>query len=657
MSATVVIVDDSLTVRMDLVEAFGEAGFDTFACTCIAEARETLARERTDVVVLDVVLPDGDGVELLRELREGGGPPVAVLMLSSEAEVKDRVRGLKTGADEYVGKPYDTAHVVARARELVRANTQASGVVAPTILVIDDSATVRESLREHLTAEGFTVVTAASGEEGLQVAAVTRPAAIIVDATLPGIDGSTVIRRVRLDTALRRVPCLLLTGDSEHGAELRALDAGADAFVRKDDGFDVLHARLVATLRRVEGEVSSDASSTLGPFKVLAVDDNDDFLEMLAETLRVDGYDVAFAHSGVEALELLAVQAVDCILLDLMMPGLDGHETCRRIKAAPVMRDIPLIVLTGLDDREATLESLGSGADDCIGKATEPAVLRARVRAQIRRKRFEDENRRIREDLLRTEIEATEARAAQELAETRRMLVEELELKNNELEAFSYSVSHDLRAPLRSIDGFSEALLEDYSAVLDDRGRDYLRRVRAASTRMAELIDDLLLLSRVTRADLNREALDLAVIARHVFAELVRREPERNVELVVAKELPAVGDPRLLQVALENLLGNAWKFTRERPAAHLEVGFSREGDEPAYYVRDDGAGFDMTYAARLFRPFQRLNPESRFPGTGIGLATIQRIVSRHGGRVWAEGTPGQGAAFWFTLPDRPGARP
>ncbi|MBC8069189.1 MAG: response regulator [Deltaproteobacteria bacterium] len=407
---------------------------------------------------------------------------------------------------------------------------------------------------------------------------------------------------------------------------------------------------------RVAGEVGTDASSTLGPFKVLAVDDNEDFLEMLAEILRVDGYDVVFANNGVEALELLAVQTVDCILLDLVMPGLDGHETCRRIKAAPVTRDIPLIVLTGLEQREATLESLASGADDCVGKTTEPAVLRARVRAQIRRKRFEDENRRLREDLLRSEIEATEARAAQELAETRRMLVEELELKNRELEAFSYSVSHDLRAPLRSIDGFSEALLEDYAGVLDDRGRDYLRRVRAASTRMSELIDDLLLLSRVTRADLRREPLDLAVIARQVFGELVRREPERNVELTMATELPAVGDPRLLQVALENLLGNAWKFTRERAAAHLEVGCSREGDELAYYVRDDGAGFDMTYAARLFRPFQRLHPEGRFPGTGIGLATIQRIISRHGGRVWAEGTPSQGATFWFTLPDRPGMR-
>jgi two-component system, NtrC family, sensor kinase len=520
-----------------------------------------------------------------------------------------------------------------------------------TILVIDDSTTVRESLGEQLAAVGFTVVTAVSGEEGLQLAAAVRPDAIVVDAGLPGIDGSTVIRRVRLDSALRRVACILLTGESEHDVELRALDAGADAFVRKDDGFDVLYARLVAIMRRIEGEAVGPSS--LGLCKILAVDDNETYLHALADALRGEGYEVVLAHSGEEALELLAEEAVDCILLDLMMPGIGGQETCRRIKAAPVVRDIPLIMLTARGDREAMLEGLGAGADDYIAKSAETDVLKARVRAQIRRKQFEDENRRVREELLRSELDATTARAAHQLAETRRVLVEELELKNQELEAFSYSVSHDLRAPLRSIDGFSEALLEDYGDLLDDRGRDYLRRVRAASQRMAELIDDLLLLSRVTRADLHREPLELAALARQVFAELVRSAPERNVELTIADDMPANGDPRLLRVVLENLLGNAWKFTSERPLAHIVLGRSQLAGEPTYYVRDDGAGFDMTYAARLFRPFQRLHPESRFPGTGIGLATISRIVTRHGGRVWAEGTPGEGAVFWFTLPERP----
>ncbi len=232
--------------------------------------------------------------------------------------------------------------------------------------------------------------------------------------------------------------------------------------------------------------------------------------------LREEGYDVVLAHSGEEALELLAVQPVDCILLDLMMPGIGGNETCRRIKGAPGMRDIPLIMLTALEDREAMIEGLGAGADDYIAKSSDFEVLRARLRSQIRRRQFEDEHRHLREQLLRSEIEAAEARAARELAETRAALVAELERKNAELEAFSYSVSHDLRAPLRAIDGFSQALLEDYSEKLDATGQDYLRRVRAAAQRMGVLIDDLLELSRVGRSELRRERTDLSTLARSV---------------------------------------------------------------------------------------------------------------------------------------------
>jgi PAS domain S-box-containing protein len=226
----------------------------------------------------------------------------------------------------------------------------------------------------------------------------------------------------------------------------------------------------------------------------------------------------------------------------------------------------------------------------------------------------------------------------------------QLEVANGELEAFAYSVSHDLRAPLRAVGGYSQLLLEEYGQRFDDEGRVMLGRMRDASQRMARLIDDLLHLSRVTRMEMRREAVDLSAIAHETFAELLQAEPDRQVELVVAPGLSASGDPVLLRVLLDNLLRNAWKFTGKKENPRIEVGEGRAPDgRRAFFVRDNGAGFDMTYAAKLFGAFQRLHSEAEFPGTGIGLATVQRIASRHGGRVWAESVVDEGATFHFSL--------
>ena len=225
----------------------------------------------------------------------------------------------------------------------------------------------------------------------------------------------------------------------------------------------------------------------------------------------------------------------------------------------------------------------------------------------------------------------------------------ELEATNKELEAFSYSVSHDLRAPLRAIDGFSQAVLEDYGQNLDKQGKDYLDRVRDGSQRMAQLIDDMLNLSRVTRSEMKRETVDLSGVVRSIATELQKTQPERQVEFVVAEGLTASGDVRLLRVALQNLLTNAWKFTGKHSKAKIQFGVIANNGKPAYFVRDDGAGFDMAYANKLFGAFQRLHAMTEFKGTGIGLATVQRVIHRHGGRVWAEGKVEQGATFYFTL--------
>jgi signal transduction histidine kinase len=246
--------------------------------------------------------------------------------------------------------------------------------------------------------------------------------------------------------------------------------------------------------------------------------------------------------------------------------------------------------------------------------------------------------------LVRSRIRAE--RASKDLQDANR----ELEGANRELEAFSYSVSHDLRAPLRTIDGFSQILLEDYATELDGEGQDYLGRVRAASQHMGNLIDDLLDLSRVSRRPLRKELVDLSSVAAGIVEDFRKSEPGREVEFVTEDGITAWGDVNLLRVALENLLGNAWKFTSKVPHATIEFGSTPQGDgSPEYFVRDNGAGFDARYSDKLFGAFQRLHGVEEFEGTGIGLATVARIVHRHGGRVWAEGEVGKGATFFFTL--------
>jgi DNA-binding response OmpR family regulator len=636
---------------MDLAETLETAGFLNTLCSTLSEARKAVSQNSFALVILDILLPDGDGIEFLQEIRNSANTAkLPVMLLSSEADVSDRILGLKKGADEYVGKPYDHAYIVARALELVRKTETHGGARSNTILIIDDSPTFREELRSALESVGYTVITAGTGEDGLRAAVDSRPAAIVVDGKLPGIDGSIVIRRVRADAALRRTPCILLSGSDDPKGELRALDAGADAYVRKENDTAIILTRVAAVLRSAGAPAAvGRPSSLLGPKKILAVDDSLTYLEEIAGRLRQDGYDVVTARSGEEALELLSVQPVDCILLDLMMPGLSGQETCRRIKDSVGLRDIPLIMHTALEEQEAMIEGINVGADDYIVKSGDLEVLCARIVAQLRRKQFEDENRAIREQLLQKELEVAAATSARELEQTRVAFVEELERKNRELEAFSYSVSHDLRGPLRRINGFVQILMADYAGKLDAEGQDYLRRLCQSTQRMGQVIDDLLLLSRISRAELNHDRIDFSSIARGVLEELKEKDPQRQVTLSIEDHLVIEADGRLMRVVFDNLLGNAWKFTSKVAEPRIEFGAEQQ-DGTIFFVRDNGAGFDMSYSDKLFRPFERLHSESDFPGTGIGLATVHRIIDRHGGRVWAESAVGKGATFYFSIP-------
>ncbi|WP_328476536.1 response regulator [Actinoplanes sp. NBC_00393] len=645
MTPTVLIVDDSLTVRMDLHEAFSDDGFATILCATGAEARTAFTGARFDAAVLDVLLPDADGLELLTELRRTPGrADVVTMLLSSESEVTDRLAGLRVGADEYVGKPYDSGYVVARTRQLLGEPADQPGDRA-TVLVIDDSLTFREQLRDLLEPEGYAVLTAASGEEGLRMAADRRPNAVIVDGVMPGIDGATVIRRVRLDPALRDTPCILMTAADDYATEMQMLEAGADAFVRKQQDLAVVLAKLAAVLRQSAEQLPIEVIGSLhGPGKVLIITPNREDQEVWADALRPEGYDTVVSPAVDDALELLTEQAADCIVVGFEDDVEEARDACRRIREVPQIGDLPVIV-TG--DEHAMLDCLAAGADDYVRRVDIPEGLLAHVRAQIRRKQSHDEARRIREELMRRELDAAEERAARQLAETRAALVEELEWRNQELEAFSGSVSHDLRGPLQVITSFAEHILEEEDGeVLGEVTRHRLTRVHAAAMRMADLVESLLILARASRGELRRAKFDLSATARSVIAEVSARDPDRRVAFTVREGMTADADEGLVRVILENLINNAVKFSRKVEQPVVEVGW----DDGRYYVRDNGAGFPAEQAGQLFRPFARLHDARDFPGTGIGLTTVNRAVERHGGEIRAESAEGRGATFWFTLP-------
>jgi signal transduction histidine kinase len=369
--------------------------------------------------------------------------------------------------------------------------------------------------------------------------------------------------------------------------------------------------------------------------RVLLIEDNPGDARLIRELLaeaKGSSFRVEVVNYLSTGIDRLVRAEADIVLLDLGLPDSQGFDTF--IKVHNLVPQVPIVILSGLTDEELAAKAVSEGAQDYLVKGHVDSNLLGRsLRYAIERKRAEVELQKYRDHLEELVVQRTT----------------ELTAVNKELESFSYSVSHDLRAPLRSIDGFSQALLEDYSDKLDEKGKDYLHRARAAAQRMSQLIDDLLSLSRVTRSEMRHETVDLSTLARKVTTELQKTQPGRHVEFVITEGLTVNGDTALLRVALENMLGNAWKFTGKQPKARIEFGVTHHEGKPTYYVRDNGVGFDMTYVGKIFAPFQRLHSNDEFPGTGIGLATVQRIILRHGGKVWAEGTVGKEATFYFTL--------
>lgn len=379
------------------------------------------------------------------------------------------------------------------------------------------------------------------------------------------------------------------------------------------------------------GESPAKVQTTVS---ILIVDDDSTKRFALKTIMAPLGENVVEAASGADALRQLLRQEFAVILLDVRMPGMDGFETAQLVRQRPLSELTPIIFVTALDQAETDMgRGYDLGAVDFVFAPVVPAILRAKVAVFVELYRAQQELRRYRTRLETLVDERTTA----------------LTSINRELEAFSYSVSHDLRAPLLAFDGLSKTMLEEYGDRLDKRAKDNLKRMRGASQRMTSVFEGLQELFRLTGGEVHREQVDITALAKEIVVELKAANLNRDVKCEIAAGMSASGDTRLVRILLANLLNNAWKFTSNKPSPRVEVDHEVVDGESRMYVRDNGVGFDMVYAHRLFGAFQRLHSQSEFPGAGIGLATARRIVNRHGGRIWAEGAAGEGATFYFVI--------
>jgi signal transduction histidine kinase len=406
---------------------------------------------------------------------------------------------------------------------------------------------------------------------------------------------------------------------------------------------------------------------------ILIIDDDPNNLAILAGCLEDSDFTILVAEDGESGLERADYARPNLILLDVMMPGIDGFETCRRLKAAAGTKDIPVIFMTALSETEYKVKGFESGAVDYVTKPyqRDEVLARVGVHLQIREltsdlrqanelleKRVEKRtaelaraNRELREEnLLRRRAEEEIRKLNEELEQRVAMRTAELELSNNQQESFSYSVSHDLRAPLRAIDGFSRIILDEFITDLPIEAKAYMERICSNVQRMSTLIDDLLTFSRLGRQPLAKRTVESTTLIHELLMEELRDEQEgRPVDLIVSDLPPCEADPQLLRQVFLNLLSNALKYTRKCDLARIEIGTENRDGKQIYYVKDNGAGFDMRYMDKLFGVFQRLHDKHEFEGTGVGLAIVQSIINRHGGEIWAEAEVGKGATFYFTI--------
>jgi PAS domain S-box-containing protein len=489
------------------------------------------------------------------------------------------------------------------------------------ILLVDDDASKMLALENILSSLGQNLVKAHSGKEALRALLNRDFAVVLLDVCMPVMDGFETAAIMREREKLAHLPIIFVTasdGSETHLAQGYSLGA-----------VDYIYTPIVPEILRAKVSVFVQLKLQQERMGRLEQREHEKRLGEVRDRLEVE---VKRNRFFTLSLDLLSIAGLDGYFRQL------NPSWERTLGYTPEeLKSRPFLEFVHPDDRQATLDAMRK-----LEAGESVAEFENRYRARDGSYRWLVWNAApdLEERLIYAVARDVTERKQADLA---------LQMSNQELETFGYSVSHDLRAPLRGIDGFSQALEEDCGGRLDDIGRQHLKRIRAATSRMGLLIDALLQLSRVSSTALRMSAVDLSALARSVVGDLRERDPQRQVECAIAEGARARGDPALLRSVLENLLGNAWKFTGKQEDARLEFSVETSHGSPVYSVRDNGAGFDMKDAAKLFGPFQRLHRADEFPGTGIGLATVQRIVRRHGGQVCAESAVGVGTAIHFTL--------
>ncbi|MBI2949223.1 MAG: PAS domain S-box protein [Verrucomicrobia bacterium] len=648
----------------------------------------------------------GLGLALVREFAQLLGGSVSVRSVVGQGSTFSVELDAPTTESTATPAARPGARLVQRyeVQPVLRESTVVGATSRPKVLIAEDNVELAVYV-SSLLGDFCDTCCVQEGEQALQSMREWQPDLLLADVMMPKRDGLSLCRELKSDPAHSRTPVILLTALTHREALLQGWEAGADEYLFKPFHPQELVARVRSMLRLARSRREAEALLAGANDRLeREVRERTQALTRANAALEAEIAERQRVEHEIRQLTIELEQRVRdrTARLEAAKQELENEIAERKLTEALLRESeerFRLLVLGVRDyaifglDAEGRVAGWNAGAErikgyqagEIIGKAVATFyapedLARGRpeqlLKAAIENGRVEDEGWRVRKDgtrfwanvvitALRDDAgqlrgfakitrDITERKRAEKVLQENEAALRErtaqLEASNKELEAFSYSVSHDLRAPLRAIDGFSQALQEDVMERLDENGKKHLARIRDATQRMGQLIDGLLALSRLSRAEINREAVNLSGLAKVILDDLSRADAGREFEFVVQPGLTAHGDPRLLRVALDNLLGNAWKFTRKKPRTRVEFGMIEQSGQRAFFVRDNGAGFDMTYQSKLFGAFQRLHPKSEFEGTGIGLATVQRIIHRHGGRTWAEGAPDQGATFYFTLP-------